>query len=90
MNISEKLQSSWLKFSIKTDPVLVDALSDFLVGITGAEVEIAVDDNSLHITVNAFIEKQIGDETQSDRILQQISDHMRELAAIFHVSVPQI
>ncbi len=90
MDILDKSQPFWLRFSIKAHPVLVDALSDFLVGVTGAEVEIAVDDESPFITVNAFIEKQGEDDTQENHIHGQISDYVKDLADIFQVSVPPV
>lgn len=90
MDISDKLQPVWLRFSIKAHPDLVDALSDFLVGVTGAEVEIAVDDESPLITVNAFMEKQGEDDAQKNQLQRQISDYVEELADIFQVSVPLI
>lgn len=90
MNKSDELQPRWLKISIKVDPALVDALSDFLVGVTGAEVEIAVDDKRPLVTLNAFVEKKVDDESQCVDVLQQISDYVSELATIFKVPVPKI
>jgi len=87
---SEELQPIWLKFTIKTDPTLVDALSDFLVGVTGAEVEIAVDDDRPLITLNAFLEKQVDDDEQCEDIMQQLSGYIEELSEIFQVPLPEI
>ena len=56
MNHSQKVPSCWLKVTVYSDPVLVDALSDFLVGVTGAGVEIVVDDSLLYTKINAFLE----------------------------------
>jgi ribosomal protein L11 methyltransferase len=90
MRHSEKIEPYWLKVSIKTDPSLVEALSDFLVGATGAGVEILVDDSQLSTTINAFLEKRNPDESQKGRILEQITGYVRELADIFQVPVPEI
>jgi ribosomal protein L11 methyltransferase len=90
MHNSDKLQPNWLKFSIKADPALVDALSDFLVGVTGAEVEIAVDDDRPTITLNAFLEKQVDDDEQCEDIMCQLSGYVKELADIFQVPIPEI
>ncbi len=90
MHNSESLKPRWLKISITVDPVLVDALSDFLVGVTGAEVEIAVDDKRPLVMLNAFVEKKEGDEAQCVNALKQISDYVSELANIFNVPVPEI
>jgi ribosomal protein L11 methyltransferase len=90
MHHSGKIKSRWLKVSIKTDPSLVEALSDFLVGVTEAGVEILVDDQSQYITINAFLEKRNPDESQREHILEQITGYVRELAEIFQVPVPEI
>ncbi len=90
MHNSNRLQQAWLKFSLAVDSALVEAVSDFLVGVTGAEVEIVVDDKRPLITVNAFWEKQGEDDTQCETLLQQLSGHVSELADIFQVPVPDI
>lgn len=87
---SEKVEPYWLKVSIKTDPSLVEALSDFLVGVTGAGVEILVDDRHIYTTINAFLEKRNPDESQKGHMLEQITGYVLELADIFQVPVPDI
>ena len=90
MSHSKKVTSCWLKVTIHSDPVLVDALSDFLVGVTGAGVEIVVDDSLSSTKINAFLEKRNPDESEIRQTLEQISGYARELAEIFQVSVPAI
>ena len=90
MSHSQKVPSCWLKVTVNSDPVLVDALSDFLVGVTGAGVEIVVDDSLLYTKINAFLEKRNPDESEMVQILEQISGYARELADIFQVPVPEI
>ena len=90
MHHSKNVPSCWLKISIKADPVLAPALSDFLVGVTGAGVEMRVDDGLLYTTINAFLEKRNLDEAEREQILAQLSGHVRELADIFQVAVPEI
>jgi ribosomal protein L11 methyltransferase len=90
MSHSQKAPSCWLKVSINSNPVLVDALSDFLVGITGAGVEIVVDDALSLTKINAFLEKRNPDESETGQILVQLSGYARELAGIFQVPVPEI
>ncbi len=84
----EKSKKNWLKISITTDPALVEAIGDFLVGITGAGVEVGVDDHAATRTINAFLEKENLSEEKTRSLLQQLSDHLRELADIFQVQPP--
>ncbi|MDO9262848.1 MAG: 50S ribosomal protein L11 methyltransferase, partial [Desulfosalsimonadaceae bacterium] len=90
MHQSNKVQPNWLKISVIADPVLVEALSDFLVGVMGAGVEIVVNDGALYTTINAFLEKRNPDESQIGHILEQLTEYVRELAGIFQVPVPEI
>jgi ribosomal protein L11 methyltransferase len=90
MSHSQKVPSCWLKITVNSDPVLVDALSDFLVGVTGAGVEIVVDDGLSHTKINAFLEKRNPDESEMGQILEQLSGYARELADIFQAPVPEI
>ena len=90
MSNSKKVPSCWLKVIIHSDPVLVDALSDFLVGVTGAGVEIVVDDSLSSTKINAFLEKRNPDESKIRQTLEQISGYAGELAEIFQVPVPAI
>ena len=84
------INALWRKISIIADPMLADALSDFLIGLVGAEVDIAVDDGQSVITMNAYIRKMAGDDEQSDAILQQIRGYAIEIASLFDVPVPEI
>ena len=78
----------WLKISAIVDPVLVEALSDFMMGITGAGVEVVVD--LPHTQINAFLEKRNPEEAETEAIVAQLVDYARELSEIFHVPVPEI
>ena len=90
MSNSKNVPSHWLKVTLVSDPVLVEALSDFLEGITGAGVEIVVDDSLLLTKINAFLEKRNPDESETGRILEQLTGYAREVAEIFGVPVPEI
>ena len=81
-------EKKWLKITIKTDPVLVESISDFLIGVTHAGVETGARDELLYGTVNGYIEKPDMDQTEMDTILNQISSHLAELAIIFDVPEP--
>ncbi len=47
----------WLKITIKTDPLLVEPISDYLVGVIDAGVETGARDELLYGTVNGYIEQ---------------------------------
>ncbi len=81
-------KKSWLKITITSDPALVEAASDFLIGVTGAGVEIGVDDHVYTKTINAFLEQENLDEEKTGVLLSQISAYLQELSDIFQVKMP--
>lgn len=80
----------WLKVSITTDPILTDAIEDFMVGITGAGVELAVDHPGNSALINAWFDKNQEDQPDTDLILTQLTSYLQELAEIFEVAVPTV
>jgi len=80
----------WLKICITTDPVLIDAIEDFMMGISGAGVELAVDQPGDTATLNAWFDKDQEDQPDTDLILTQLASYLQELASIFEVAVPTI
>ena len=90
MSNSRKVAPHWLKITLTSDPLLVEALSDFLEGITGAGVEIVVNDSLLLTKINAFLEKRNPEEAETEQILKQLTGYAREVAEIFQVPVPEI
>ncbi len=87
MSISKK---KWLKITIKADPVLVDSISDFLMGIIGAGVETGALDEDSYGTVNGYVEQADQNQAEIDNILGKISSYLVELAALFAVSEPDL
>jgi ribosomal protein L11 methyltransferase len=77
-----------LKITIKTDPLLVEPISDFLVGMIEAGVETGARDEPLFGTVNGYIQKANLDVDEVDDILAQVSSYLAELANIFNVAKP--
>jgi ribosomal protein L11 methyltransferase len=90
MHYSEEIQKNWLKISIIADPAIIEALSDYLIGVTGAAVEIGVDDNLVCTPVHAFLEQSNINAVQANRIIRQITEYAKELADIFQVPVPEV
>jgi len=84
-------KSFWLKACIGTDPILEDALIDYLVGVMGASVEQSVDTgDSSNLYLNAYL-KEKDPDTETQKTLQsKLATHLKELALIFHVEQPKL
>jgi ribosomal protein L11 methyltransferase len=85
MSTSKK---KWLKITIKADPVLVESISDFLMGIIGAGVETGALDEDSYGTVNGYVEQADQNQAEIDDILGKVSSYLVELAILFAVSEP--
>lgn len=79
-----------LKISIRTDPALVEPISDFLLGLTESGVEIDVDDHDDRQTLHLYLAQPDIDEMERERIIDQISSYLYELADIFQVETPVV
>lgn len=90
MTLLQSQDHRWLKVSITTDPILINAIEDFLVGITGSGVELAVDQPGNEATINVWFDKSQKEQAETDIILQQLSAYLQELAEIFEVAAPSI
>ena len=80
---SETPPKKWLKVTVSEASVLADALSDYLVGVLDAGVELDVEGTA----VTAFLECK---EQSQEEILGKITAHIDELTSIFKVSSPKI
>lgn len=80
----------WLKLTIKTDPLLVESISDFLIGVIEAGVETGARDELLYGTVNGYIQKANMNQDEVDDILDRVSSYLTDLADIFSVQVPTL
>ena len=79
-----------LKLSICTDPVLVDPISDFLLGVTESAVEIEVDEQDGRQCLNVYLAEADMEEGRRRRIIHQIGAYLTELAQIFEVAAPSL
>jgi len=84
------LKKKWLKITIKADPVLVEAISDFLMGIIGAGVETGAVDEDSYGTINGYVEQADPDQAVIDSILDKVSVYLGELAPLFNVTEPTL
>lgn len=80
----------WLKMTIVVDPVLVEAVADFLIGVIGAGVEVGVDEDIILKTLNVYVEKENPEEKELERITSQVERHLHHLAEIFQVDSPTL
>ncbi|MBM9604028.1 50S ribosomal protein L11 methyltransferase [Desulfopila inferna] len=80
----------WLKLSFITEPVLVDSIADFLIGIVGAGVEIGIDEDIYLKSLNAYVEKENPSQDELEEVLRLVADHTLELAEIFQVNPPEL
>jgi ribosomal protein L11 methyltransferase len=79
-----------LKLTIKADPVLVESISDFLIGVFEAGVETGAPDEPLYGTINAYMQGTGFDQMNVEEITARVSAYVSELAVIFNVSIPKI
>lgn len=82
--------NNWLKITINLDEVLIEPVSDFLIGVIGAGTEIKAEQHIQYKTLNAYYEKQNPSGEDIELILKKVEEHCSELASIFKVLAPQI
>jgi len=79
-----------VRLSIATDTRLVDALSDYLVGVLGAAVECGVGDGSPDTIVHAFLQPPSAAGADGGEALRGLTRYGEELATVFGVAPPRI
>lgn len=79
-----------LKITIKTDPVMVESISDFLIGVFEAGVETGAPDEPLYGTINAYIQKEDFDTIFVEETIASVTAYLSELAVIFSVPTPEL
>ena len=80
----------WVKISITTAPILVETISDYLVGIHGAGVEMTAEEEKPTGTITSFIEKNNLSEEEAVAIISQVDTFLVEMASIFNVDQPTL
>jgi ribosomal protein L11 methyltransferase len=80
----------WLKITIETDPVLVEPIGDFLVGVFEAGVETGAVDEPNFGTLTCYLQKANPDPQEVEEIVTRISPYLGELAKVFAVPVPTL
>lgn len=80
----------WLKAVIELDPILEEAVSDYLVGVLGAGVEQAVGRGGKDLCLNVYLDKKNMEAGQRQELREKVDRQLRELAGIFQVAPPRI
>jgi ribosomal protein L11 methyltransferase len=80
----------WLTAHIEIDPVLEEAVCDYLVGVMGASVEQTVDSKSPDLILNAFLKEETPNALAQQKQKDTLHGHLNELAEIFKVPAPII
>ncbi|MFT5699387.1 MAG: ribosomal protein L11 methyltransferase [Desulforhopalus sp.] len=80
----------WLQVTVTADPVLIEPVSDFLVGVLDAGVEAAAIDEPDYGTVNGYVQDPDLNPEEVKRLLEQVSGYLTELKDIFNVPAPQL
>ena len=79
-----------LQVTVVADPVLIEPVSDFLMGVLDAGVEAAAIDEHDYGAINGYIQTPDMDSAEMQRVLDQLSGYLIELADIFKVSAPRL
>jgi len=80
----------WLELTITCSTQLTDAVTDYLIGIFDAGVEVGVDDHLLEHTIHAYLEQENPTEEYIAGIVGQVNAYLLELAGIFQVESPRL
>jgi len=84
------VKKKWLKITIKAEPVLVESICDFLIGIIEAGVETGALREDSYGTVNGYVEQSDPDQPVIDTIINKVSSYLTELAPLFNVIEPTL
>ena len=81
-------KKEWLKVQIKTEPVLIEPISDFLIGIIGAGVETGARGEDSYGIVTGYVAQSDLDQEAIDILLDKLFSFLQELALLFNVAEP--
>lgn len=83
------MKRRWLKVTIDCDRGLVDAVTDFLVGVMDAGVEVGVEDRLRTSVVRGYLECH-GQTVDNDDTILKLKGHLKLLADIFEAPLPSL
>ena len=79
-----------VKLTIRLDAKLVDALSDFLIGVHDAAIESRVTEEGGPSVLHAFVEKELRSPDEAEALADTLKLYGQELAEIFLCAPPDI
>ena len=81
-NAGEENTNSWLKLVVTTDQIMADAVSDFMIGVLGAGIEIGVEDTVKQRVLNGYVEKKNIEKEEIDirnySIIYKVIDEVKD------------
>lgn len=80
----------WLKIEITTHPLLVDSITDFLIGIYDGGVEVAAERPDELASVHFFFAEADLAEIEREKAIADIQIQCKELSHIFGTEIPHI
>ena len=80
----------WLELTITCSTQLTDAITDYLIGVFDAGVEVGVDDHLQEHAIHAYLEQANPTEEFIAGIVGQVGGYLSELADIFQVESPKL
>ena len=81
---------TWLKITLITPSVLVEPLSDFLVGVIGSGVEVDHAETSGQQVIKVYVEKESPSAEEIQQITTRIFEYAQEMSDIFKVDAPHL
>ncbi len=78
-----------IKLVISAHPDMVDAISDYLIGVLDAGVEMGVQDGGGQVEINGFMEKDMS-EQEVEAVVTSLTSHLEGLAEIFSLPCPEM
>jgi ribosomal protein L11 methyltransferase len=87
---NEKSVPCWLTAHIKLNPVLEEAVIDFLVGVMNGAVEQTVDLEGSDMHLNVYFEEKNLNEQSRLHLQNNLKAQLGELAQIFQVKEPEV
>jgi len=80
----------WLTAHITLNPIMEEAVVDFLLGVMNGAVEQTVDDLNQGLTLNVYFDEKDQDKQSRASLQGKVENQLRELADIFKVDTPEI
>lgn len=80
----------WIKLTITAAPILVETVSDYLVGIHNMGVEVGTKDELPTGVITAFAETESLQTDDGDTLAQQVLEYVTEMAKLFNSTSPKV